>query len=135
MGAQGNDPIEDVVSTASVREVRRLLEGMPDAVVTVGDPDGRIRWVSRPGTQESFGRDPSEIIGRSRFDYVHPDDRARARRAHARAAAGETVRYAFRGRTAGGTWVPAMTVAWSETVDRAALVVSITAVSSTDEGS
>ncbi len=135
MRAQGVDRIEDVLGMASVREVRRLLEEMPDAVVTVGDPDGRIRWVSRRGTQASFGRDPSEITGQNRFDYVHPDDRARARRAHGRAATGDTVQYAFRAEAADGTWVPAVTVAWSEMVDRDRVVVSITAITPSDDDS
>lgn len=118
--------IEDVLDTATVRELRRLFDDRPDAIVTLGDPDGRLWWASRPGSLERFGREPSTFIGRDRFDYVHPEDRAHARRTYRKAAAGETVRYVSRARAADGEWVNTATVAWGEDVDAQRLVIAIT---------
>lgn len=126
--------IEEVLDTASVRELRRLFDDSPDAVVTLGDADGRLWWASRPGSLEGFGREPSAVIGASRFDFVHPEDRARVRRLHGRALEGETVRYVVRARAADGRWVKAATVAWTEELDAAPVVVAVTTRTGEAEG-
>lgn len=122
----GTTPIENLLDSASVRELRRLFDESPDAVVTLGDADGRLRWVSGRGSLEGFGRDPSEVTGANRFDFIHPEDRARARGLHRRALDGETVRYVVRARAADGRWLTAATVAWREEVDDEPVVVAVT---------
>lgn len=126
MGTVGIKRLEDVLDSASVRELRRLFDDSPDGIVTLGDVDGRLLWASRPGSLERFGREPSSFVGRDRFDYVHPEDRAQARRMYGRAVDGETVRYVSRARAADGEWVTTATVAWGEHVDGERVVVAIT---------
>lgn len=118
--------IEEVLNTASVRELRRLFDESPHAVVTFGDADGHLWWVSRPGSLEGFGREPSAVVGANRFDFVHPEDRARARRQHVRALDGETVRYVVRARAGDGRWVKVATVAWREELDAQPIVLAVT---------
>lgn len=118
--------IEKVLDSAAVRELRRLFDESPEAVVTVGDADGRLWWASRPGSLEGFGREPSSLIGANRFDFVHPDDRSEARRVHRRALDGETVRCVVRARAADGRWLSAATVAWREETDDEPVVVAVT---------
>lgn len=86
----GTEAIDEVLDIASVRQVRSLLAGSPDAVVLIGDAEGTVPWASRPGTAED-GREPSSLIGTQVFGYVHPDDRDWVRNRYARAASGETV--------------------------------------------
>jgi diguanylate cyclase (GGDEF)-like protein/PAS domain S-box-containing protein len=50
-----------------------LLDMLPDAICVV-DVDGRFVYVSE-GFRRIFGFAPDEVLGRSTFDLVHPDDR------------------------------------------------------------
>ena len=45
-----------------------------DAICVV-DPEHRFSYLS-PGAQRVFGYDPEEMIGRSMFDFMHPDHHA-----------------------------------------------------------
>lgn len=122
----GTTPLENLLGSASVRELRRLFDESPDAVVTLGAADGRLRWASGRGALEGFGHEASEVTGTNRFDFIHPEDRARARRLHRRALDGETVRYVVRARTGDGRWLTAATVAWREEADDEPVVVAVT---------
>ncbi|MCC5952124.1 MAG: EAL domain-containing protein [Acidimicrobiia bacterium] len=65
----------DDLHTAEARQ-RAILDKSAD-VVMFFDFDGIVRWVS-PAYRSSFGRDPDELLGRSGFDFIHPDDRQAA---------------------------------------------------------
>ena len=104
--------LTDMLATDAVRRVRAVLAERPDAIVTLGDTAGHLLWASAPGTEGLFGRAPESIQGNTRFDYVHPDDVGRARRAFTRALEGETVRYQLRARTADGAWRHVTSVSW-----------------------
>ncbi len=119
-------PLDDVLDDAVVRRVREALADRPDAIVTLGDPQGRLRWASAPGSEGMFGRTPPEVEGHNRWDYIHPDDVARARRGYARALEGETVRYTIRGRAADGSWVTVTSVAWAVSSPWGPAVLAIT---------
>lgn len=47
-------------------------------VVAIAAADGNIQYVS-PAVQRSLGYSPEQVIGRSVFDYVHPEDLSLAR--------------------------------------------------------
>ena len=125
-GHVAESALTDMLGIDAVRRVRALLAERPDAVVILGDTDGRLLWASAPGSEGLFGRRPESFQGDTRFDYVHPDDVGRARRAFARALEGETVRYQVRALTAGGAWRRVTSVTWCVDGPRGRGVVTIT---------
>src|SRR5213594_3214969 len=58
---------------ASEQRFRALVEHSSDVVMLLG-PDGTIQYASQ-STQPVLGYGPTENVGRSAFDLVHPDDR------------------------------------------------------------
>ncbi len=56
------------------------LGGSIDAFVTVIDPECRVRAVNHVAD----GFDAAAVLGRSAFDFIHPDDRERVRAEYAR---------------------------------------------------
>jgi PAS domain S-box-containing protein len=66
---------------ASEERFRTLVEISTEGVM-IGDPEGRIRYVS-PAYERISGYSAVELIGRNGFELVHPADRARLMAAHA----------------------------------------------------
>ena len=56
-------------------EPREILDLVQDAIFVV-DENGNFLYVSA-GVQELLGYRPSELIGRTMIEFVHPDDRGR----------------------------------------------------------
>ena len=61
----------------SERAFRALVEAAPDIVI-VFDAGSRVRYVNAAVTA-ILGYPPDEIVGSSLFDYLHPEDRPKAR--------------------------------------------------------
>ena len=59
----------------SEEKYRRITENMSD-IVTEEDAHGIIKYTS-PSHKQNLGDIPEDVIGRSGFDRVHPDDRER----------------------------------------------------------
>ncbi|MFH1743777.1 MAG: PAS domain S-box protein, partial [bacterium] len=72
---------------ASEKKYRELIESINDIIYTL-DEDGTITYVS-PVIRSMLGYRPSDLIGRSGFDLVHPDDRSRSMETFQRILAGE----------------------------------------------
>ncbi len=82
----------------SEERFRLLVENSNELIVEVA-PDGAVLYAS-PNHGPITGREPAEIVGRSVFEHVHPDDRdALQAKFRARMASG-----LFRHRFADGTW-------------------------------
>src|SRR5262249_42323011 len=58
---------------ASEERFRALVEHSSDALFLV-DAEARISYIS-PSSTRHLGWQPDQIVGRSAFDFVHPDDR------------------------------------------------------------
>jgi diguanylate cyclase (GGDEF)-like protein/PAS domain S-box-containing protein len=82
----------DVIDTTSRLQVtdspagsedrfRALIEKSPEAI-TLLSADGTVLYVS-PSTSRMTGYECDELVGRSGFDFLHPDDLARAKDLHA----------------------------------------------------
>jgi diguanylate cyclase (GGDEF)-like protein/PAS domain S-box-containing protein len=88
----------------SAREFRDLAEQSGD-VVTRTDEDAHYTYVS-PASERLYGRRPEELMGRSAFEFMHPDDHEAHRRLRENFEAGaeeDVVERRFA--TADGTWV------------------------------
>jgi PAS domain S-box-containing protein len=67
----------------SEERFRALVQNASD-VITVLEADGTIRYES-PSIERVLGYRPGELVGKSAFSYVHPDDRRRVAAAFAEA--------------------------------------------------
>ncbi len=86
----------------SEEHFRTLIEKMSD-VVTVIDADGVISYES-PSVARVLGHQPSELVGRAAWDFVHPDDQPVLRQALAGGAVSNNLAYHYRFRHADGSW-------------------------------
>lgn len=93
---------------------RSLIQNSSD-VISVFEQDGTIRFQS-DALQKMFGFKPEEQIGRSIFEFLHPDDRERARRDFGRALADHSlvITVDYRIKHHDGRWI------YCETTGRAA---------------
>jgi PAS domain S-box-containing protein len=91
----------------------RLLVERGRDVIALHAPDGRYRYVS-PSAESVSGFAPADLIGGDPFAYVHPDDAPHLREhVMARLLAGEiqeSVRYRFRQKNGGWTWLESLAV-------------------------
>lgn len=53
---------------------RELVEGTPDGIYI--HADDRIVYVNQAALEQLGGTSPDQVVGRSRLDFIHPDDRA-----------------------------------------------------------
>jgi PAS domain S-box-containing protein len=58
-----------------VDRYRTFVEESND-IVTIIDTDGTVTYVS-PAVRRVLGYDPEELVGKTGYEYVHPDDRER----------------------------------------------------------
>ena len=88
----------------SAREYRDLAEHASD-VVSRSDEEGVYTYVS-PASARVYGRAPEEMLGRSVFEFMHPDDHEAHRALRAELAAGADEEVAERRmETPAGDWV------------------------------
>lgn len=122
-GIDGADPIlivlRDVTATRQVekfvreseRRYRLLAENSSD-MISLHDSSGIYEYVS-PASKMLTGFAPEQLLGRSAYDFIHPDDLAEVHRVHSTLlATAEAFTVAFRSRRREGTYV------WLETTAR-----------------
>jgi PAS domain S-box-containing protein len=96
----------------SERQYRLLAENATD-MISRHEPSGRYLYVS-PACRAVTGYAPEELLGRSPYDFIHPDDLAEVHRVHSlMLGSSEPFSAAFRARRRGGAYV------WLETTARA----------------
>jgi PAS domain S-box-containing protein len=100
----------EMTSKLRDRETRlqAILDGEPECVKTVGR-DGRVLQMNPAGLAMVGAESGAQVIGRSVFELVHPQDRAANRRLHEQGADGGMGRRTYRAIGLGGD------VRWMET--------------------
>lgn len=85
----------------------RLLIHNISEIVSLIDRDGVVRFVS-PQIERVLGITPAEAMQRDVFEFVHPEERARARQEYAQTVRepGEAIPSILRFRDVAGRWVP-----------------------------
>jgi PAS domain S-box-containing protein len=81
----------------------RLMAENASDVVVMSDRDGRFVWVS-PSSERTLGLSPGDLVGRTAFDVVHPDDVDILRAAQEHVLSGEEQRFELRFAHADGSW-------------------------------
>ncbi|MCX7782248.1 MAG: PAS domain S-box protein, partial [Meiothermus sp.] len=74
------DMTERYQAEQAVRQSEQMLRQITDAmqdVVALSDPSGYLRYVT-PSVERLLGYRPEEMLGRLAFDYLAPEDRAKA---------------------------------------------------------
>ncbi len=96
--------VEVAALRASEVRFRSLIEHGMDLISIVG-PAGRFLYTS-PAVERILGYGPTELTGRTVFDYVHPDDRAEAEEQFEREVRreGNPIGRIFRMRRKDGAW-------------------------------
>ena len=70
------EAVAAAISAAHAQAQRDAVVAHSSELVMYFEADGAIAWAS-PATRTLFGVDNESIIGRSGFDFIHPDDRER----------------------------------------------------------
>jgi PAS domain S-box-containing protein len=102
----GAEPGRGPDASDSEARFRALVQYSSD-VITVLAPDGTVLY-NTPAVRRVLGYDPEMLIGRSAFEFVHPDDveHVAARFGEALGQPGVAVPVTFRFRHHDGHWVP-----------------------------
>lgn len=84
---------------------KALIEYAPDIIVVL-DGELKVKFVS-PSFERTFGYTANEVLGRTLFDKIHPDDEAQIRRVseQARSNPGAPTRAEYRIRHKDGRWI------------------------------
>jgi two-component system, cell cycle sensor histidine kinase and response regulator CckA len=84
--------------------LRAVLENSSD-VIALLDPEGTVLYASN-AIERLFGYPASQVVGRSTFELIHPDDQPRIRAASTEclAAPGNRIRAEYRAKHSDGTW-------------------------------
>lgn len=111
----------------SEEHARRLIENLNDVLV-VFDAEGRITYLS-PSVERMLGYVPEEQIGKSIFEFIHPEDQQRTQDvvAEAMSEAGTTRQLELRIRHRNGQWRPMDTIGKSVLDEEGGMTVIVNA--------
>ena len=92
--------------SANVHAWRDLVAEFGSDMLSVHELDSAFTYrYASPAAKRLFGCDAAELVGRSAFDFIHPDDRATAEESAARLREhNETISATYRFRTEAGTY-------------------------------
>lgn len=105
-GCKADCPLQKAMQRHLVEDTcfRALVRNLSDAIVIV-DAEGVRRYVS-PASKSILGYEPEELVGRSAFEIMHPDDidRVTVFLRELRAKPGQTAEIDLRARHRDGSW-------------------------------
>jgi PAS domain S-box-containing protein len=102
----GDRKVIEAAIAASEKRLKTVLESISEIVVLI-DAEGRIVSIN-PQVERVLGLTVNELLGRDIFEFIHPDDRERARAEYSRTVQepGENVPSVLRIRDQQERWVP-----------------------------
>ena len=108
--------IETLV-TSNEKKMRLLVEGISE-IVSLIDTEGVVRFIS-PQVERVLGLPVQDVLGRSVFEFIHPDDQDRAAKEYAKTVqeSGEGVPSVVRFKNQQGQWVPLEIIASNQLND------------------
>ena len=111
--------IEGNSAQSLAHKYRSIIENAPEILALI-DVEGTILCVN-PHTEKVLGYTKSEVEGRCIFDFVHPDDKARAVQEFSETVQeeGERIPTLLRIRDSSGAWIPFEIVANNQSHDPA----------------
>ena len=91
---------------ASETKFRLLIQNISE-IVSLIDRDGIVRFMS-PQVERVLGMSAAEVMNHDVFEFVHPEERARARQEYAQTVRepGEAIPSILRFRDSAGRWIP-----------------------------
>jgi len=91
---------------ANEKKFRCLIHNISEIVALI-DVDGTIRFIS-PQAERVLGTSTPEIVGQNVFDFIHPEERGRAKEEYKKTLreTGEAVPSVLKVKSADGNWVP-----------------------------
>ncbi|WP_027481465.1 PAS domain-containing protein [Deinococcus pimensis] len=113
LGMIAVDMTREILSEEALRDSERrfrLLAEQASDLVARHAPDGTYLYAS-PSFERVLGYAPADLVGRSPFDLIEPEDREEVTRAVMSALGGEQVTFTYRARRRDGTlrWLEATT--------------------------
>src|SRR5215469_1796048 len=102
----GDRKVIEAAIAASEKRLKTVLESISEIVVLI-DAEGKIVSIN-PQVERVLGLPVKEVQGRDIFEFIHPDDRERARAEYSKTVRepGENVPSVLRIRNHEGRWIP-----------------------------
>ena len=101
--ALGDERLVGLTGTSRVDRWFRSLVQNSTAIIAIFDDNGTVRYMS-PSVEGTLGYQPEELVGKSVFDYVHPEEVELVSRWFAEILENISPPIEFRLRAADGTW-------------------------------
>jgi PAS domain S-box-containing protein len=102
----GDRKVIEAAISASEKRLKTVLESISEIVVLI-DAEGKIVSIN-PQVERVLGLTVKDVQGRDIFEFIHPDDRERARAEYSKTVQepGENVPSVLRIRNQEGRWIP-----------------------------
>lgn len=108
-----DDEVELPLAAPAVENLRSVLEGDDSAMLSVHDAAGAYLYASR-ASQTVLGRDPSELVGRSAYEFFHEEDLVTIEASHRRILeTPDTSDISYRIERSDGSYHEVQTISWT----------------------
>lgn len=108
-----DEQVEIPLDAPAVEDLRRMLTDDTDAMLSIHDAAGDYLYASA-AARTILGREPREVVGRSAYEFFHPDDLAAIQESHRRIIeTPDTSDITYRIGRSDGTFHEVQTISWT----------------------
>lgn len=105
--------VEIPLDAPAVENLRSVLADQPDAMLSIHDAAGDYLYASS-AARAILGREPGEVVGRSAYEFFHPEDLAAIEASHRHIIeTPDTSNITYRIGRADGTFHRVQTISWT----------------------